>query len=107
MLMLNQGKWKSATKLANIIEVLKRPSLDLSIGSIARKQLLNRKQLERIGLKKHQLVSGTRVFINENLTIKNEHLDFNCRQLKKGTIYSGHLRRMAQFILNEMKILYQ
>ena len=49
-----------------------------------KKALLNRKQLERINLKKHHLVSGTRIFINENLTVKNEHLAFNCRQLKKG-----------------------
>ena len=49
-----------------------------------KKALLNRKQLERIDLKKHHLVSVTRIFINENLTVKNEHLAFNCRQLKKG-----------------------
>ena len=48
-----------------------------------KKALLNRKQLERIDLRKHHLVSGTRIFINENLTVKNEHLAFNCRQLKK------------------------
>ena len=72
-----------------------------------KKALCNRKQLERIDLKKHHLVRGTRIFINENLTIKNEHLAFNCRQLKKGTIYLAHLRRMAQFILNKMKILGQ
>ena len=44
---------------------------------------------------KKQFVSGTRIFINENLTLKNKHLAFNCRQLKKGTIYSAHLRRNA------------
>ena len=69
-----------------------------------KKALLNRKQLEIIDLKKHHLI---RIFINENLTIKNEHLAFNCRQLKKGTIYLAHLRRMAQFILSKMKILGQ
>ena len=36
-----------------------------------KKALLNRKQLERIDLKKHHLISGTRIFINENLTVKN------------------------------------
>ena len=36
-----------------------------------RKALLNKKQLERIDLKKHQFVSGKRIFINEHLTIKN------------------------------------
>ena len=48
-----------------------------------KKALRNKKQLERIDLKKHHLVSGTRIFINENLTIKKEHLTFNCKQLKK------------------------
>ena len=72
-----------------------------------KKALLNRKQLERIDLKKHQFVSGTRIFISENLTVKNKHLAFNCRQLKKETIYLAHLQRMVQFILNKMKILGQ
>ena len=72
-----------------------------------RKALLNKKQLERIDLKKHQFLSGKRIFINEHLMIKNEHLAFNCRQLKKGTIYLAHLRRTAQFTLNKMKILGQ
>ena len=72
-----------------------------------KKALFNRKQLEKIDLKKHQSVSGTRIFINENLTVKNEHLAFNCRQLKKGTIYLPYLQRMAQFKLNKMKILGQ
>ena len=48
-----------------------------------KKALRNKKQLERTDLKKHHLVSGTRIFINENLTIKKEHLTFNCKQLKK------------------------
>ena len=56
-----------------------------------KKALLNRKQLERINLKKHHLVSGTRIFINENLTVKNEHLAFSCRQLKKKELYIGHI----------------
>ena len=34
-----------------------------------KKALLNRMQLERIDLRKHQFVSGTRIFINENLTV--------------------------------------
>ena len=55
-----------------------------------KKVLLNRKQLERIDLKKHQFVRGTRIFINKNLTVKNEHLAFNCRQLKK-ELYIGHI----------------
>ena len=37
-----------------------------------KKALRNKKQLERIDLKKHHLVSGTRIFINENLTMKND-----------------------------------
>ena len=72
-----------------------------------KKALLNRKQLERIGLKKHQFLSDTRIFITENLMVKNEPLAFNCRQLKKGTIYLAHLQRMAQIIFIKMKILGQ
>ena len=34
MLMLNQGKWRTATELINLIMALKRPLLDLFIGSI-------------------------------------------------------------------------
>ena len=52
-----------------------------------KKVLLNRKQLERIDLKKHQFVSGKNIFINEKLTVKNEHLAFNCRQLKKKELH--------------------
>ena len=47
-----------------------------------KKALLNRKQLERIDLRKHHLVSGTRIFINENF--------INCRQLKK-ELYIWHI----------------
>ena len=80
MLMLNQEKWKTVT--------VKRPLLDLSIGNIySKKALCNRKQLDRIDLKKqHQIVSSTKIFINE-LTVKNKYLVFNRRLLKKGTIY--------------------
>ena len=54
-----------------------------------KKALLNRKQLERIDLRKHHLVSGTRIFINENLIVKNKHLAFNCRQFKKRSYIFG------------------
>ena len=67
-----------------------------------KKALLNRKQLERTDLKKHQFVSGTRIFINKNLTLKNKHLAYNYRQLKKETIYLVHLLRIAQFTLNKI-----
>ena len=67
-----------------------------------KKALLNRKQLERTDLKKHQFASGTRIFINKNLTLKNKHLAYNYRQLKKETIYLVHLLRIAQFILNKI-----
>ena len=56
-----------------------------------KKALLNRKQLEKTDLTKHQFVSGTRIFINENLIVKNEHLAFNCRQLKKKELYIWHI----------------
>ena len=80
MLMLNQKKWKTVT--------VKRPLLDLSIGNIyCKKALCNRKQLDRIDLKKqHQIVSSTKIFINE-LNVKKKYLVFNCRLSKKGTIY--------------------
>ena len=68
--------------------------------------LLKRKQLERINIKKHQFVSGTKIFINENLTVKNEHLAFNCRQLKKRTTYSARLQKMALFIYNYHYLFY-
>ena len=35
------------------------------------------------------MVSGTRIFINENLTVKNEHLAFSCRQLKRRNYIFG------------------
>ena len=80
MLMLNQEKWKTVT--------VKRPLLYLSIGNIyCKKALCNRKQFDRIDLKKqHQIVSSTNIFIIE-LTVKNKYLVFSCRLLKKGTIY--------------------
>ena len=39
ILMLNQGKWIAA-ELVNLIMALKRPLVNLSIGSIARKKCL-------------------------------------------------------------------
>ena len=73
-----------------------------------KKALLNRKQLERMIWKKHQLVGGSRIFINENLTVKKQAFGFQLLTAKKkGTIDSAHLKRMAQFILNKMKILGQ
>ena len=72
---------------------------------VCKKALVNSKQLERIYLKKHQFVSDTKIFVNENLAVKNEHLAFNYRLLKKGTIYLAHLQIMAPFILNQVKIL--
>ena len=41
-----------------------------------KKALLNRKQLERMIWKKHQLVGGSRIFINENLTVKKQAFGF-------------------------------
>ena len=81
-----------------------------------KKALRNRKQLERIDLKKHHLVSGTRIFINENLTIKNEHLAFNCRQLKKrnyifgtftknGTVYIKQNENSRPLVILNMNVL--
>ena len=35
------------------------------------------------------MVSGTRIFINENLIVKNKHLAFNRRQFKKRSYIFG------------------
>ena len=72
----------------------------------SRKALLNRKQLERIDLKT-SVCKWHKDFFNENQTIKNKHLVFNCRQLKKRNYYLARLRGMGLFILNKMKILDQ
>ena len=45
--------------------------------------LLNWKCLEMLNYSKHQFGSSTKVFINENLTIRNEQPAFSCRQLKR------------------------
>ena len=107
MLMLNQGKWRTATELVNLIMALKRPLLDLSIGSIPRKHCLtgsNGRELIYINTNLYV----PKIFLSmKTLTVKNEHLAFNCRQLKKETTYLPSLRRMALFILNKMKILDQ
>ena len=82
-----------------------------------KKALLNRKQLERIDLKKHHLVSSTRIFINENLTVKNDHLAFNCRQLKKrnyifgsftknGTVYVKQNENSRPVAILNMNVLH-
>ena len=82
-----------------------------------KKALLNRKQLEKIDLKKHQFVSGTRIFINENLMVKNEHLAFNCRQLKKrnyifatftknGTVYIKQNENSRPVVILNMNVLH-
>ena len=82
-----------------------------------KKALRNKKQLERIDLKKHHLVSGTRIFINENLTIKKEHLTFNCKQLKKrnyifstftknGTVYIKQNENSRPLVILSMNVLH-
>ena len=82
-----------------------------------KKALLNRKQLERIDLRKHHLVSGTRIFINENLTVKNEHMAFNCKQLKKrsyilgtftknGTVYVEQKENSRPVAILNMNVLH-
>ena len=45
--------------------------------------LFNRKRLETLNYRKHEFDIGKKAFINENLTIRNEQLAFNCRQLKR------------------------
>ena len=63
-LILDLGKWKTAKELVSLIMALK--------------DFINRK-LEKIYFGKHQFVSGTKIFISDNLTVKSEHLIFNCR----------------------------
>ena len=43
----------------------------------------NRKHLGTLNYSKYQFDSGIKVFINENLRVRNELLAFNCRQLKR------------------------
>ena len=66
-----------------------------------KKALLKRKQLERIDLKKHKFVSDTRIFINENLKVKNEHLAFNCRSLKKRNYIFGIFTKNGTVYIKE------
>ena len=72
-----------------------------------KKALLKRKQLERINIKKHQFVNGTKIFINENLTVKNEHLAFNCRQLKKKNYIFSTFTKNGTVYLIITTILHQ
>ena len=68
-------------------------------------------------MKKHQFVSGTRIFINENLSVKNKHLAFNCRQLKKrnyifhtftknGTVYIKQNENSRPVVILNMNVLH-
>ena len=63
------------------------------------------------------MVSGTRIFINENLIVKNEHLAFNCRQLKKrshifgtftknGTVYVKQNENSRPVAILNMNVLH-
>ena len=72
----------------------------------------------RIYLKKHQLKSGTKIFINENLTVKKEHLAFNYRQVKKkrnnifgtfkknGTVYIKQSENSGPVVIINMNVLH-
>lgn len=68
------GKFNNGSKMT-IIRFINRKS--------CKKVLLNRKQLGTLNYSKRHLDSGTKVFINENLIIRNELLAFNCRLLKR------------------------
>ena len=82
-----------------------------------KKALLNRKHWRELILKKHQFESGTKIFINEDLTVKNEHLAFNCRQLKKrnyifdtfrknGTVYIKQDENSRPVVILNMNVLH-
>ena len=48
-----------------------------------KKALLNRRKLQNLDKEKHSFSQNTKVFINENLTVMNENIAFNCRKLKR------------------------
>ena len=63
------------------------------------------------------MISDTRIFINENLTVKNDHLAFNCRQLKKrnyifgtftknGTVYVKQNENSRPVAILKMNVLH-
>ena len=63
------------------------------------------------------MVSGTRIFINENLIVKNKHLAFNCRQFKKrsyifgtftknGTVYVKQNENSRPVAILKMNVLH-
>ena len=71
----------------------------LTLWKYCKKALLKRKQPEKIDLKKHQFVSGTKIFLNENLTVKSEHLAFSCRQLnKRNNIFGRFTKNGTNYI---------
>ena len=47
-----------------------------------KKALLNRRKLQNLDKEKHSFSQNTKVFINENLTVMNKNIAFNCRRLK-------------------------
>ena len=62
-------------------------------------------------------MSGKRISINENLTVKNEHLAFNCRQLKdrnyifgtftkNGTVYVKQNENSRPVAILKMNVLH-
>ena len=48
-----------------------------------KKALLNRRKLQNLVKEKHSFSQNTKAFINENLTVMNEKIAFNCRKLKR------------------------
>ena len=70
MVMLNQGKWRTATELVYKSNDGSKNTIIRFINRMYHKTLIKRRQLERIDLKKHQFVSSTEVFISENLMVK-------------------------------------
>ena len=83
--------------------VSKKTIIRFNNRKYCKQALLNRKRLETLNYSKHQFGSGRNVFINENLTIRNEQLAFNCRQLKRKNRYLLRLLKMVWHISSTMK----
>ena len=54
----------------------KKTIIRITNRKCCKQALLNRERLETLNYSKHQFGSGTKVFMNENLTIRNEQLAF-------------------------------
>ena len=49
-------------------------TIELINSNYCKKAILNRKQLKKIDLRKHQYVNDTKIFINERLTVRKKSI---------------------------------